>query len=132
MADVDLEKEILEEKRTVTDRLSETTRYIGFGLLAIFYGIAASSEAFPRALQSQYPLPLKFIALCGFLAILLDYLQYVFGRRAAQNALGRTDNPFHYNRTWFSYRARKWCFFAKQAAALAGSLAFILIILRMV
>lgn len=132
MADIDLEKEVLDEKRTVTDRISETTRYIGFGLLAIFYGIVTSNEAFPRALQSQYPLVLKFIALCGFLAIVLDYLQYVFGRRATQNALSRTDAPFHYNRTWFSYRARTWCFLVKQAAALLGSIAFILIVLRTV
>jgi hypothetical protein len=127
MAD-DPQKEVLEEKRFVTSRISETTRYLGFGLLATFYAIIGSKDAFPQSLEAAWLLPLKIMALCGIVAIFLDYLQYVFGRLAVQKALTREDNPYSYNKKWLSYRARQACFWSKQAAALAGWTIFILII----
>jgi len=120
-APVDLHKEVLEEKRFVTNRISETTRYLGFGLLASFYAIISSADAYPRALATAYPLALQTMALAGMLAVVFDYLQYLFGRVAVQNALKRTDNPYAYNKKWFSWRAREVCFWAKQAMALLGS-----------
>ena len=129
MSDADPEKEVLEEKRLVTSRISETTRYIGFGLLASFYGIVSSAEPFARNLFATHAYALKFMATWGFLAVFLDYLQYVFGRAAVQSALGRRDKPFTYNKGWISYRARHACFVAKQVAALVGSVSFILIVI---
>lgn len=117
---------MLDEKRLVTSRISETTRYIGFGLLATFYALLSSNDPFPAHLKADHSLALRLMALCGVVAVLFDYLQYVFGRRAVQNALDRKDKPFTYNRTWPSYRARQGCFWVKQAAALVGS--FILLI----
>jgi hypothetical protein len=124
----DLQKEVLEEKRFVTGRISETTRYLGFGLLATFYAIISSADAFPRQVEHGWPLALKIMALCGILAIFLDYLQYSFGRIAVQKALDRKDKPFLYNRKWLSYRGRQACFWSKQAMALAGWAIFILVI----
>jgi hypothetical protein len=129
MPDTDRHKEVLEEKRLVTGRISETTRYIGFGLLAAFYGIVSSSDPFPKGLMSSQPVALKLMASSGFLAVFLDYLQYVSGRIAVQAALDRPDKPFQYNKRWLSYRVRRVCFVAKQGAALAGSVAFIWIVL---
>jgi hypothetical protein len=121
----DLEKEVIEEKRLVTARISETTRYIGFGLLAIFYAIISSHDPFPAHLNTGYPSALRVMALCGVVAVLFDYLQYLFGRRAVQRALDRKDKPFTYNRAWPSYRARQACFWIKQGGALLGAVIFL-------
>jgi hypothetical protein len=124
----DRQKEVLEEKQRVTARISETTRYAGFGLLAIFYAAISSAEPFPRHLATAYATPLRVMALCGVLAVLFDYLQYVCGRVAVQKALDREDKPFAYNKNWLSYRGRALCFWAKQAATLVGCLILVAIV----
>ena len=116
----DRHKEVLDEKRFVTSRISETTRYLGFGLLATFYAIISSADAYPKQLKAAFPLPLRLMALFAVLAVMLDYLQYVFGRFAVQRALDRKDKPFEYNKKWLSMRGRQACFWAKQAMALLG------------
>jgi hypothetical protein len=124
-----LEKEVIEEKRFVTNQISETTRYLGFGLLAIFYGIISSAEPYALQLKSNYPLPLQLMALAAILALVFDYLQYLFGRAAVQKALKREDKPFTYNRKWPSMRGRQTCFWAKQAMVLLGCFIFLWVII---
>lgn len=126
----DREKEVLEEKSRVTTRISETTRYLGFGLLASFYAMISSGDPFPQKLEASSPTLLRLMALCGALAVSLDYLQYVFARWSVQRALDRTDKPYHYNRKWLSYRAREMCFLTKQVVVLLGCGLFIFIVIR--
>jgi hypothetical protein len=122
------QKEVLDEKKFVTGRISETTRYLAFGLVASFYAIVSSSDAFPRALAATYGPILRVMALAALLALVFDYLQYLFGRAAAEYALKRTDKPFTYNKKWRSAKAKKFCFWAKQLLVMAGCVILIAII----
>ena len=119
-ADGAARKAILERRKDVTGRVSETTRYIGFGLLAIAYAMISGSDDFFVAMRSNWPGLLKFMALCGALAILLDYLHYVLGFITVEHALDRTDEPNSYDEKSLSYRLEHVCFWSKQVAALIG------------
>lgn len=120
---------VLEQKQVVTGRISETTRYIGFGLLAVFYGIVSSDSTFARNIAGHHPTELKLMALFGAFSIALDYLHYVFARWAIQQALDRQAPPNKFNKNWLSYKARSVCFWSKQVAALAGCAMMIAILL---
>jgi hypothetical protein len=111
---------VMERRKEVSARVSETTRFIGFGLLAIFYAMISDSDAFFVDMRVRWPLLLRLIALSGALAVLLDYLHYVFAYLSADRALERTDAPDQFGQEWLTYRLETWCFWAKQAAATVG------------
>jgi len=113
---------IYDEKDFVTGRISETCRYIGYGLLAIFYTLHSSENAFAKALLEKNSSLLYIMAVSGTAAIVFDYLQYLFGNLAAEQALRETGaNQYLYNKKWISYRGRNFCFVLKQITALVGS-----------
>jgi hypothetical protein len=111
---------ILERRNNASARVSETTRLIGLGLLAIFYAIISGSDAYSVEMRANWPQLLRLMALCGVLAVLLDYLHYVFGYFTTDRALDRTDEPNSYDQAWATYRLEHVCFWTKQASALAG------------
>lgn len=126
-----LRRAILEQKQFVTGRISETVRYIGFGLLALFYAMISADTAIPAKIVSKMPEMLQFMAVFGVLAISLDYLQYFFGDRAVEFALsGSGEAANRYNTKWFVYRARTWCYWLKQVSAMSGCVFLIVILLR--
>jgi hypothetical protein len=110
----------MERRTEFAGRVSETTRYIGFGLLAIFYAMIHGTEPFFFQMRSTWPLALRLMALCGAVTILVDYLHYVFSYIAADRALDRKDKPNLYDPEWIAYRLATYFFWAKQVAALAG------------
>jgi hypothetical protein len=117
-------KRRLEEKQYVTGRVGETCRYIGFGLVAVFYAISISTEALPRQLWSEYGWWVRAFGALGALAVLADYIQYLAGDFAARSALNRINDgrkTHLYNKKWISYRIRNWMYIAKQLLALLGA-----------
>lgn len=126
----------LDEKQYVTGRVGETCRYIGFGLVAVFYGIVTSSEALPKQLLADFGWWIRAFGAFGALTILTDYLQYLAGDFAARSALSRKDQgefSYLYNKKWFSYRLRTFCYGAKQIFALIGAtILTVLLILTLV
>lgn len=124
-------KAVLEQKQFVTGRISETVRYIGFGLLAIFYVIVSSDSVFARGVVGGMNAELRAMAVCGVLALVLDYLQYIFGGIAVERALaGQGESANRYNKNWLVYRARGWCYWAKQVLTLGGCAFLIWILVR--
>lgn len=119
----------LEEKQIVTRRVSETCRYIGFGLLGMFYAIKSSNSAFAVKLTNDHSHALTIVALSGAAAVLCDYLQYVFAAFAIENALNREDASHLFNTSWWSLQAREVCFWIKQAAAFVGAVVLSLFLL---
>ena len=111
---------ILERRRDVTRRISETTRLIGFGLLATSYAIISDSGDFFVEMRANSPSLVRLMALAGVLAVFFDYLHYVLGYFTTERALDRTDVPNVYNVEWSTYRLEHFCFWAKQLAALVG------------
>lgn len=117
-------KRRLEEKQYVTGRVGETCRYIGFGLVAVFYAVSISSEALPMQIWSDYGWWVRAFGALGALTVLADYIQYLAGDFAARSALHRTNDGTKthlYSKKWFSYRLRNWMNVAKQFFALIGA-----------
>lgn len=122
-------KRRLNEKRYVTGRISETTRFIGFGILAIFYATVSSDKAFAKLVLADSRLELYLSAAFAAFAIICDYLQYLSGALAVEKALKRKRNHL-YNTAWFSYGARRVFYWVKQVSALIASILIIYIIIH--
>ena len=115
---------VLGQKQYVTGRVSETCRYIGFGLVAVYYTLALSGEEFATVLIDRHELLVRIFGAMGALAILADYTQYLAGARAADRALSRANegpNSFRYNKKWLSYKIRSASYVAKQIFAFFGA-----------
>ena len=123
-------KTVLEQKQFVTGRISETVRYVGFGLLAVFYAVVSSDSGFSRGIvTSMHPL-LTATAIFGVIAVFFDYLQYLAGSIAVDRAIaGGTDTRYQYNRTWPSFIWRRRCYWIKQVAVIIGCMLLIVILL---
>ena len=119
---------IMERRKDVSNRVSETTRFIGFGLLATFYAIISGTDPFFEGLRANWTISLRLIALAGAAAVLFDYLHYVFAYFSANRALTRADVPNAYNTGWLTYRLEHVCFWTKQAAALLGCILVLIMI----
>lgn len=113
----DYEKRI-SEKVTRTTRISDLTRYISFGLVALTYSIFTSKSEFSLLLLVNFKNMFLFASLCGFIAIVFDYLQYLFGYISVNKALKESDHQ--YDDQWFSYRLIKIFFVGKQLFVLIG------------
>lgn len=114
---------IFDDLGDVTSRISETTRFVSFGLIAIYYTLRTSTDGLGAELQNQFPRAVAVVGLCGAVALLLDYLQYWFGNRAGWEALDRPG--ISYSKRSFWYRARGWTFHIKQGFAVVGALVLI-------
>jgi len=115
----------LEEKADVTGKISDITRFIAFGLLVAFYTVNVSNDNFATGLRG-YQCPLFLMGLCGSVAILLDYLQYVFGLLSVKNALVRETVDYDPHSLW--YKGRTFCFVGKQVAVTIGSTMLVIIV----
>lgn len=122
---LEAENRLIEEQHFVTGRISDSVRNISFGLLATFYGIVSSDAAFATRVASQAPTSLRLIAAAAFAALAFDYFQYLAGSLATDRAMARKEGPnaYQFEESWWQYRARLYCYWAKQAFALAGCLA---------
>ena len=118
---------VLDEKRNVTSRISDTARYIGFGLLAVYYTSMSGDSAFAVSLRaglSKYLL--HAMGFAGAAAILFDYLQYLFGARSVEEALA--DPGSEYNPRSCAYKAREMFFTLKQWAVGVGAILLIVLV----
>lgn len=121
-------EKILEEKKNVTSRISDTCRYIGFGLLAVYYTIMSGDNSFATNLQSGALTywALQGIGIAGAVAILFDYLQYFFGSRAVEEALA--SETHQYNEDSCAYRARRLFYNLKQCSVGAGAVLLLFVV----
>lgn len=68
---------------------------------------------------------LLLVAAClGAVTIVLDYLQFLAGYFSVQEALKNEGGGYKYDDQSIAYKARNFAFWAKQVAALLGSLIF--------
>jgi hypothetical protein len=116
---------LMEARTAITARLSETTRFIGFGLLAVYFAVRTAETGFASHLDAEYPCILALIGLCGVFSILLDYLQYWFASESVADAMKRATKD--YDTDLFVYKARGATFVLKQCAAVIGSVLLVLI-----
>lgn len=124
MSAAEQRNKVLEEKRHVSSRISDLSRYIGFGLVAVTYAILTSDSAVIARLYGGRQLLLLVAAGFGMLAVILDYVQFLSGYFAVQSALENVDGEFKYDDESISYRLRSVAFWGKQIASLAGAMTF--------
>lgn len=61
------------EKASVTGKISDTCRFVGFGLLAIFYTIKLDRKSLSPGLEALDPCLILALGVSGGLAIFFDY-----------------------------------------------------------
>ena len=110
------------EKKSVSSQISTLVRYIAFGLVAVTYSLFTSTAEFANTILREYKTLLLFATSFGGLTILIDYLQYAFGYYNVNKALGRETKE--YNKNWWTYKGRDFCFKAKQCTVLLGLILF--------
>jgi hypothetical protein len=115
-------KSILEEKRYVSSKISDLCRYIGFGLVAVVYSLLTSDSDVVIKLYEKHITFLLIVAAFGVSTIVLDYLQFLGGYYAVNSALKNEEGEFLYDDNWFSYKLRRWAFYAKQVTTIFGAL----------
>ena len=113
------EQRRIAEGQVVTARVSENARYIGFGLMVAYFAIRTGQSPFTERLSADHPIILAVIALCGALAILMDYIQYWAG--AVSNEDARRRETRDYDTTLRAYKLRVRAFSWKQLPAVVGS-----------
>lgn len=124
MTDVDDEEwpsrqRFIDQKSEVSSKISETCRFIGFGLVAFYYAIQATDSEFTEALRASNGVDLTMLGLMGVLTLVFDYFQYLFGYWSTEDALERM--PAAYDTDSFFYHGRHFAFWAKQVSALLGA-----------
>ncbi|MEM7670291.1 MAG: hypothetical protein AAF317_14320 [Pseudomonadota bacterium] len=113
----------IEEKGNVSNRISETVRFIGFGLVAAFYTIQSTDNESLRSVPDDFFYLFVSIGIFGVATIVFDYLQYLAGYFSVNDALKREADEFAYDVTTSAYRLRTRFFWAKQVSAGLGALA---------
>ena len=121
-------KVVLEEKRHVSSKISDLSRYIGFGLVAVVYTILTSDSKSVIKIYENYTFLLLLVAGLGAVTILIDYLQFVGGYFAVEAALKNEDDSYRYNPKSFWYQLRTIAFWIKQVTAFLGALLLIIVI----
>lgn len=110
---------VLEEKRHVTQKISDLARYIGFGLCAVVFGLLMSDSAYAQNLIALELLPLFGAGILGLITVSFDYLQFVFAYKNVQQALKNETGGYEYPLTC-SHCLRSFFFLAKQYSAVVG------------
>jgi hypothetical protein len=121
-------KRVLEEKSKVSTRISDLSRYIGFGLVAVVYTILSSSAPRVVSIYEHYTNWLLWVAVLGVITIILDYLQYLGGYNAVQQALKNDVGNFEYDDESCWYQLRNGAFFFKQCTAFIGAIILVIVI----
>lgn len=112
------ESKRLSEKEARTRNISDLTRYIAFGLMALTYTVFTSKSDFSTSLIEDYEGLFLTASIMGVLSIASDYLQNLCGYISVKKALIESD--YRYSRKWISYKLITLFFGVKQLAALIG------------
>lgn len=116
------------DKKDVSGRIGESSRFIGFGLIALTFTIHGSSNEFPKSIVQSYEFLLNMSGFLGCLTVLFDYLQYICGYFSVNHALKRDSDNFLYDPKSPSYKGRIFFFWAKQASAFLGGAIIVAVI----
>jgi|SRR6056297_1370553 len=112
----------LDQKSAVTSRISETSRLVGFGIVAWVFAIHTSQTSFAVSYVSSYKLWINIAGFGGMLTIVFDYLQYLCAYSSVNHSLTRSDQDYSYNKNHAGYVFQNIFFVGKQVCAVAASL----------
>lgn len=112
----------IDRKTEVTTRISETSRFVGVGIVAWVFAQHASGEGFARDYLSNYGAIVRFAGVLGVLVIVFDYLQYIAAYFSVSAALRNAEHNYAYDASSLAMRAQKLFFWAKQIAAVVAAM----------
>jgi hypothetical protein len=119
---------LLEQKRQVTGRISETMRTLAFGSLASCYALLVAN----RELAASFAEARSMLIWCAgtaIAAIIVDSAQYLFGYINIQQALRRPNQDYPTN---WSRKARAICFVLKQVLVYLAAILLLGAVMRVV
>ncbi|MEM1149749.1 MAG: hypothetical protein AAGI03_04220 [Pseudomonadota bacterium] len=122
----------LEDKREMSGRIGETSRFVAFGLIALVFAIHDSSNALAGAIVAGDQMLLNVAGLLGCVAIVCDYLQYFCGYRSVNHALQNPDGVYRYDSRHWAYQGRIVFFWLKQMSAFSGAVLILWIVVKQV
>jgi hypothetical protein len=109
------------DKKDVSGRIGETSRFIAFGLVALVFAIHSSSNDLSTSIITNNRFLLNLAGLLGCLSIISDYLQYLCGYISVNDALLREDDSYRYDQSKLAYKGRHLFFWTKQFFAFVGA-----------
>lgn len=112
----------ISHKTEVTARISETSRFVGFGMVAWVFAQHASGAPFAESYLSAFGPIVRVAGVLGVLAILFDYLQYIAAYFSVQQALKNGDDGYAFDHDGIVMKLQKGLFWAKQISAVASAL----------
>lgn len=119
-------KQRLEQKAAVTARISETSRLVGFGIVAWVFAVHTSETSFAKDYIGSFGFWVNCAGFLGMVAIIFDYLQYLCAYFSVSHALTRKDHSYQYNRNHIGYLLQNFFFFTKQVCAIVASLTVVI------
>lgn len=122
----DRKQKRIEGKTEVTSRISETSRFVGVGIVAWVFAQHASGEGFAVNYLANYGTIVRFAGVLGVLVIIFDYLQYIAAYFSVSAALRNEENSYAYEPNSWAMRAQKFFFWAKQFAAVVAAMIIVI------
>lgn len=119
-------KQRLAQKAVVSARISETSRLVGFGIVAWVFAVHTSETSFAADYVRSFRFCINLAGILGMLAIAFDYWQYLCAYSSVQHALTREDNDYKYDESHIGYVFQNVFYVAKQVCAVLGSLAIVI------
>ncbi len=118
----DIKVDRINQKKDVTARISETSRFVGFGMVAWVFAQHVSSAEFSIQYLAKFGEIVRIAGVLGVLAILLDYVQYIAAYASIEAAIKNKDDGYAYNHGSFAIRVQKSAFWLKQISAVGSAL----------
>ncbi|MEM1134141.1 MAG: hypothetical protein AAGH53_14515 [Pseudomonadota bacterium] len=115
-----------ENQNYFSGKISELSRYMGFGLAAAAFSLLSRSTEFSKGLVATVDNLLLLSAIAGCVVVLLDYFQMLCGYLAASQAAENEADEFQPTATGKIFsQFQGFSFYAKQVIAVLGSLLFL-------
>ena len=116
------QKERLKQKTVVTSRLSETTRFVAFGIVAWVFAGHDSDADFSTNYIEAYKIWINMAGALAVIAIACDYFQYLSAYLSVKHALTRKQQNYMFNKNHPAYYFQTLCFIIKQVAVGLGAI----------
>lgn len=110
----DVHKQRLEQKSVVTSRLSETSRFLAFGVIAWVFAVQSSDAKFSISYVAAFEVWVNVAGALAVVSIACDYFQYLSAYFSVKHALTRKEYAYRYNKNHPAYLLQFLFFVVKQ------------------
>lgn len=115
----------LSDANSASQRISSTSRYISFGVIATSFSLLVSSSNYSIEIVEQERQLLILSSIFGIITILFDYFHSFFYYLSSKKAIKNKAKEYKYNTKSFVYRTGQFFFYSKQFTSLIGAIILI-------